>query len=359
MYAETVTRVSHSKKEHISYFNIIVAGASNTGKTSFIRTFCEMLKPSTIQGTFRESRPKTLTDTIRCTEEMYTVSMEIEKDDQRTALSFTDTPGLLPQAIMTEQLKAIVNHIDDQFARTLSEEIKPKRNTKAADTQVHACIYFISPNNKARLSAMDKFAIKSLSGRVNVIPVICKADTLTTAQSDALKDMIRKEIFNDHQMRVYGHIDIGEPKNPNRSGRAEEITNLTKVIDVLEECLAEDDDLDVRVMVDYLQAMPYTTISHEEIESKRSNEPTTNSQKTLSAQSQLGRRYPWAFIECSNPDHCDLILLEDMLLSAHMEMLKIDTCEIYYEKYRTQKLLGKQKKQTSRSDFQLLQVASP
>ncbi|KAI8096726.1 uncharacterized protein BX664DRAFT_324696 [Halteromyces radiatus] len=53
----------------------------------------------------------------------------------------------------------------------------------------------------------------------------------------------------------------------------------------------------------------------------------------------LGRIYPWATVDCFNPNHCDFERLIHMLLSSHREMLRIDTVERFYEQYRTDHLL--------------------
>ncbi|KAG1450690.1 hypothetical protein G6F56_008273 [Rhizopus delemar] len=330
-YTQTIDRSTHSKKEQISYFNILIVGATNSGKTSFVRTFCEILKPIVIRGTFKESKDKILLGSLKRTDEIYTVSMEIEQDERRTALSITDTPGLLPVPEMTEELKAVANHINDQYARTFSEEFKVRRNLKVSDTQVHVCLYFLSSFVKSHLSSLDRYAISILSSQTNVVPIIGKADKIAMAQVAHLKYIIKNEFFNSSGLCVYGHFDMG-------CADETDDTNFFRVIDMFEKSLAKEEDVDDYAMVDYLQHMPYTTISHEEDYSL--NAPG-------SRLVQLGRRYPWSFVECCNPAHCDLLLLKKMLLSTHIDMLKADTFELFYESYRSKQLLESQNIQVS------------
>ncbi|CAO3703438.1 unnamed protein product [Rhizopus stolonifer] len=289
-YAQTIDRSTHSKKEQISYFNILIVGASN----SFVRTFCEILKPIVIRGTFKEPKNKTLLGNLKRIDDIYTVSMEIKQDERRTALPITDTPGLLPVPKMTEEFKAVANHMNDQYARTFSEEFKARRNIKVSDTQVHVCLYFLFSFVKSHLSSLDRYAISILSSQTNVAPIIGKADTIAMAQVAHLKYTIKNEFFNNSGMCVYGHFNVG------CADRTDD-TNFFQVIDMFEKSLAKEEDADDHAMVDYLQHMPYTTISHEE-----DCGPNTAGPRLV----QLGRRYPWSFVECCNPAHCDLLLLK-------------------------------------------------
>lgn len=65
----------------------------------------------------------------------------------------------------------------------MRQEQQPKRMEKI-DLRVHACLYFIRPTGHT-LKPLDIEAMKRLGTRVNLIPVIAKADSLT--QSDLSK----------------------------------------------------------------------------------------------------------------------------------------------------------------------------
>jgi septin family protein len=113
-------------------------------------------------------------------------------------LQLIDTPGLAipvglnkvsPQAKEAlEKMAAnwtgmILSYIEAQFALTLDQESKVKRNPKTPDTQVHAMLYFLSPDviiaNKG-LSLLDKIALPKLCHQINVIPVLGKSVGLST-----------------------------------------------------------------------------------------------------------------------------------------------------------------------------------
>ena len=45
------------------------------------------------------------------------------------------------------------------------------------DTRIHSCLYFITPNGHG-LKSLDLVCMKKLDSKVNIIPVIAKADTV-------------------------------------------------------------------------------------------------------------------------------------------------------------------------------------
>lgn len=114
-------KLSKSRKDTLSYLNVMVVGSIGSGKTAFVRTFCETLKHDVIQGSFKESKPMVLKDPLRPTDELYTVSMHIEENGQRTALTIIDTPGFTTGYAVDHQLRYIAKYIDYQFERTLAE----------------------------------------------------------------------------------------------------------------------------------------------------------------------------------------------------------------------------------------------
>lgn len=73
----------------------------------------------------------------------------------------------------------IIEFLDDQHESYMLQEQQPRRNDKI-DLRVHACLYFIRPTGHT-LKPLDIEVMKRLCSRVNLIPVIAKADTLSPA----------------------------------------------------------------------------------------------------------------------------------------------------------------------------------
>lgn len=70
------------------------------------------------------------------------------------------------------------------------QEQQPRRTDKI-DMRVHACLYFIRPTGHT-LKPLDIEVMKRLSSRVNLIPVIAKADTLSPADLARYKTRVRQ-----------------------------------------------------------------------------------------------------------------------------------------------------------------------
>lgn len=83
----------------------------------------------------------------------------------------------------------IVGYLERQYDDILAEESRIKRNPRFRDNRVHALLYFIPPTGHA-LREMDIELMRRLSPRVNVIPVIGKADSLTPLELKSFKKRV-------------------------------------------------------------------------------------------------------------------------------------------------------------------------
>ena len=94
--------------------------------------------------------------------------------------------------------KPIIQYIDDQFERFLNDESGLNRRN-ISDNRAHCCFYFISPWGHG-LKPLDIECMKALQSKVNIIPIIAKADTLTASEVKRLKTRVsffkKKTFFN-------------------------------------------------------------------------------------------------------------------------------------------------------------------
>lgn len=97
-----------------------------------------------------------------------------------------------------ESYKSIVSYIDSQFERYLQEELKIHRsnNLSSQDTRIHCCLYLISPIGHG-LRAIDLITLKQLDSKVNIIPIIAKADIITKNELSKLRSKIMAEIITN------------------------------------------------------------------------------------------------------------------------------------------------------------------
>jgi septin 7 len=108
-----------------------------------------------------------------------------------------------------ESCRPIVDNIESRYDAYLEREFRVKREN-IKDTRVHACLYFINPTGHS-LSALDIEFMKKLSPRVNIIPVIAKADTLTEEDLAAFKS--RVSLFGVGGYFKFSLTPFRSPKN--------------------------------------------------------------------------------------------------------------------------------------------------
>ena len=168
----------------------------------------------------------------------------------------------------------------------MRQEQQPKRQDKI-DLRVHACLYFIRPTGHT-LRPLDIEVMKRLGSRVNLIPVIAKADTLSPSDLSKFKERIRKVIA------------------------AQGIKVFTPPID-------EDDRQAADHARDLTVAMPFAVIGSDK------------DVQTPEGKVVKGRQYLWGVAEVENEEHCDFKKLRSLLIRTHMLDLIQTTEDQHYE----------------------------
>ncbi|CAO3666553.1 hypothetical protein G6F70_005805 [Rhizopus microsporus] len=271
-------------------FTIMVCGESGLGKTTFINTlFTTIIKEPKDQS-------KRWTKQLDRTVDIEITKTEIEEKKFKVKLSIIDTPGFGDYVNSHNSWVPIIEFIDDQHESYMRQEQQPNRNNRF-DMRVHACLYFIRPTGH-RLKPLDIEIMKRLGSRVNLIPVVAKADTLTPKDLAAFKERIRQDIEANH-IKVYQCPIESED---------EEVTKLNK---------------------DIMAAMPFSIIG------------STQEVQTPDGRTVKGRAYIWGVAEVENEDHCDFKKLRHLLIRSHMSDL-IETTETeHYENYRLHEMASR------------------
>ncbi|KAI0699289.1 Septin-domain-containing protein [Cerioporus squamosus] len=260
-------RPSQKRNRNPTTFNIMVAGAQGTGKTSLLRLILDTADISpTATADQKAAMARFLHGTAKRTESIQSACVEIcESKYDRLLLSVIDTPGLDFQEghelRLERQVNTIVKYLDAQFADTLSEESKVVRQSKG-DQHIHLCIYMIDPasivtesarraqsslptkvrsettisykppdlssmseesdsedeedgsGSNLTMSPVDIRVIRRLSARANVLPVIARADSLTDGKLAAIKKVIRRDLRNANlDFGVFGPV-ADDPRSP-------------------------------------------------------------------------------------------------------------------------------------------------
>lgn len=282
----------------------MVAGQSGLGKTTFLATlFEEHLQPPLENAPERASAFNIYAPTDYIKTYVFELSegvgQNITQDDsiphERLFIEAIDTPGFSDDVDPEVRLSEIKTHLENAFDEVFDEEQRVHRNPKFEEHRVHVLLYFLEPTGLG-LKSFDAELMKRLSERVNVIPVIAKADSLTSSERVSFKRRIMEDI------RIQG----------------------IQIFDF--EAASESLPQEQRIILD--QHLPFCivgTITPRAKESKR------------------GRPYPWGLVEVDNPIHSDFLQLKRALLYLYRDELKETTEDTLYEQYRTEKLLNSDK----------------
>uniref|UniRef100_A0A0N5A2M1 Septin n=1 Tax=Parastrongyloides trichosuri TaxID=131310 RepID=A0A0N5A2M1_PARTI len=272
-------------------FSLMVVGQSGLGKSTFINTL--------LQTDVSEYDGKPLSSTAKINERIFYVI----ENKVKLKLTLIDTPGFGGSINNSFFWKPIAEFVDNKFAKYMDEENKIDRKTKIEDERVHLCLYFIPPTGHS-LSEIDIKFMKMLHDKINIIPIIAKADTLTSSELAFFKTNILNDIKNN-DIRTY-EFPIGE---------------------------------DVRKNLD----LPYIRVPFAIV---CSNDVVKDQNGHL----LRVRRYPWGCVEVENLEHNDFVYLRDIILKKHFIDFVEETHSVHYENYRYNKLLNSFKGQAPAND---------
>jgi septin family protein len=127
-----------------------------------------------------------------------TNTFELFENKIHLKLTLIETSGYGDQINKENSHQEILSYINEQFEAYVQHELCLKRTFKQVDdTRVHLCLYFISPTGHS-LKAIDLNTMKSLDRRVNIVPIIAKADTISKNELIEFKRKIMNELNNNH-----------------------------------------------------------------------------------------------------------------------------------------------------------------
>lgn len=266
-------------------FTLMVAGESGLGKSTLINSLF-------LTDLYKDRKVLNAEERISQTIDIVKHTVSIEEKGIKLRLTIIDTPGFGDAVNNTDSWKHIEDYIDQQFEQYFRDESGLNRRN-IEDNRVHCCLFFLSPYGHG-LRPMDVQCMKALHEKVNIVPVLAKADSLTAAEKYRKKMKIREEI------KQFG-INIYQ----------------------FPECDSDEDE-DFKKQDQILKdSIPFAVVgSNVQVESK--------------GRRVRGRLYPWGVVEVENPGHSDFLLLRNMLVRTHMQDLKDVTRELHYENYRAQ-----------------------
>lgn len=288
-------------------FTLMVVGESGLGKSTLVNSLF-------LSDLYSNRKIPPVDERIGRTTEIEKTTMEIEEKGVKLRLTVVDTPGFGDGLEGNGSWKACVKYVDDQFAAYFDGESGLNRKN-IVDTRVHCCLYFIPPYGHG-LRQIDLEFMKRLQYKVNLVPVIGKADTLTKPELERLKANINKEI-EENDIEIYQFPDCDS-----------------------------DEDEDFQDQDQALKSsIPFAVVS------------ATHCLE-VGGRKVRCRQYPWGFVEVDNPEHSDFALLRRFIVQTHMQDLKDVTHDVHYENYRVQCLSDLTQLQQHEGSGRLARIAA-
>ncbi|CAL8363249.1 unnamed protein product [Arctogadus glacialis] len=264
-------------------FTLMVVGESGLGKSTLINSLflTDLYSPEYPGPSHR----------IKKTVKVEQSKVLVKEGGVQLLLTIVDTPGFGDAVDNSDCWQPVIDHIDNKFEDYLNSESRVNRRLMP-DNRVHCCLYFIAPSGHG-LKPLDIEFMKRLHEKVNIIPLIAKADTMTPEEGQQFKKQIMREI-QEHKIRIYEFPET-------------------------------DDEEEIKLVKKIKERLPLAVVG-------------SNTIIEVNGKRVRGREYPWGVAEVENGEHCDFTILRNMLIRTHMQDLKDVTNNVHYENYRSRKL---------------------
>ncbi|XP_052023983.1 septin-14 isoform X2 [Apodemus sylvaticus] len=261
-------------------FNILCVGETGIGKSTLINTL--------FNTNLKENKSSHFYSKVGLKVKTY----ELLERNIPLKLTVVKTVGYGDQINKEASYQPVVDYLDAQFEAYLQEELKIKRSlADYHDSRIHVCLYFIAPTGHS-LKSLDLLTMKNIDRRVNIIPLIAKADSLSKNDLQRFKNNIMSEL-NSNGVQIYQ--------------------------------FTADDEATAQANNSVNGLLPFAVVgSMEEVK--------------VGKRMVRGRHYPWGVLQVENENHCDFVKLRDLLLCTNMEDLKDQTHFQHYECYRSSRL---------------------
>lgn len=303
--------------------------------------------------------------------------METEIDGERIGLTLWDSEGLEAN-VVDLQLREMSSFLESKFEETFTEEMKVVRAPGVQDTHIHCVFLILDPvrldqnlataaksvaqSGNGNVNGNSKYApparilggldedldlqvLRTLQGKTTVVPVISKADTITTAHMQYLKkqvsDSLRKANLDPLEALGLDDFDNDSPRNSRRIDEQEEMDSING---------SDKDSADLPIQNHDASPSSGRLSSASVRRHKRSDSqdkvdgpetpylPLSIISPDIYEPGVIGRKFPWGFADPMNVEHCDFVKLKEAVFSEWRGELREASRELWYEGWRTSRL---------------------
>ena len=129
-------------------------------------------------------------------------TFELFEKEIKLKLTLIETAGYGDQINKENSHEPILEYVNEQYEKFLLQELSLKRRFRQVDdTRVHVCLYFICPTGHS-LKALDLQTMKVLDRKLNIIPIIAKADNISKQELVEFKKRIMS-VLNKNNVNIY------------------------------------------------------------------------------------------------------------------------------------------------------------
>lgn len=358
---------------------MLVVGTKNSGKSSFISLLNHSLAVPSSKRDAEDHTPQTKGN--------FTSSfIETDMEGERVGLTLWDSAGL-EKNIVDLQLREMTSFIESKFEETFAEEQKVMRSPGFRDTHIHCVFLVLDP---LRLDANIAGASQSKGGSVGsrvggldddvdvqvlralwektvVIPVIAKADTLTTRHMAHLKRSVWQSI-KDNSMNPLDALELEEDDNDLYEEDSDVLPEGDEGFE-LDLPPQRGDDRGPPTPIDNLLSSSSSNSSGSPTSDKAkraskrashvrhasqaststdeepylplsvlSPDPYTLPKSGRATEEELSRIFPWGSASPLNPQHCDFPRLRASVFMEWRGDLRELSRTRWYEQWRTSRL---------------------
>jgi septin family protein len=339
--------------------SVLVVGTKNSGKSSFISLLNHSLATRSSKRDAEEHPPQKKGN-------FTSAYLETELEGERIGLTLWDSAGL-EKSIVDLQLREMTSFIESKFEETFAEEQKVMRSPGFRDTHIHCVFLVLDPlkldanlasaqQSNGNISGsrvggldddVDVQLLRALWEKTVVIPVIAKADTLTTQHMAHLKRAVWRSI-KDNSMNPLDALELEDdeadddrynedsdvlPEGDGDSGdlasNSSDSSTEAKSKRISKRASLARHASQAGVPTDEEPYLPLSVLSPD---------PYTLPKSGHATEHELSRVFPWGSASPLNPQHCDFPRLRDSVFLEWRTDLRELSRARWYEQWRTSRL---------------------
>lgn len=313
-------------------------------------------------------------------------------EGERIGVTLWDSEGLEANGVDL-QLQNIITFVESKFEDTFNEESKVARAPGFRDTHIHCVFLVLDPSRldasiatgqkaneingvKDRANSfvrgrversisgldenLDLNVLRALKGKTTVVPVIAKADTITSAHMAHLKravwDSLRSNGLETLEAITRTDDDEGSdtssesPKNDDFNKRDEDgIKTEGDKFSMTSVLSSSSGSSSTFSASDFDLAKPGKPSKFSPVRASSSPiipappaEPPALPLSIISPDPYepdvIGRKFPWGLADPMNAEHCDFVKLKQTVFTEWRGDLREASRELWYEGWRTSRL---------------------